>query len=170
MVPLGSWSINVRGASWMSPLFSHISWRESITVSTITDIPLTFSTSIKPCPGRSRNTRLNQADIKASSSLRWKCIMTTSSCSRNPRFHLPSWTTHFRKTMWMRCPSTMYRVPARRCPICAAWGTGRLDISAARSGSTALTSGIMPSSTSSGAWEAFSTRSMWLTWGILRRM
>ncbi|MFR2694798.1 MAG: LacI family DNA-binding transcriptional regulator [Enterocloster bolteae] len=72
----------------------------------------------------------------------------SSSCSRNPRFHLPSWTTHFRKTMWMRCPSTMYRVPARRCPICAAWGTGRLDISAARSGSTALTSGIMPSSTS----------------------
>ena len=70
----------------------------------------------------------------------------------------------------VRCPSTMYRVPARRCPICAAWGTGRLDISAARSGSTALTSGIMPSSTSSGAWEAFSTRSMWLTWGIPRRM
>lgn len=37
--------------------FSHISWRESITASTTTDIPLTSSTSTKPCPGRSRSTR-----------------------------------------------------------------------------------------------------------------
>ena len=85
------------GASWMESPFFHIYPGGINNRINHYGYTLNFLYINETMPRTDRNTRLNQADIKASSSLRWKCIMTTSSCSRNPRFHLPSLDNSFQE-------------------------------------------------------------------------
>ena len=97
--------------------------------------------------------------------------MTTSSCSRNPRFHLPSWTTPFQENDVDAV--SINNVQGTSKAVSHLCGMGHREIGYIRSKVRINSFDERYNAFKHklrGAWEAFSTRSMWLTWGIPRRM